>query len=84
MGTTVLVELGEFMKRDVLPAIPVKQPRATLPDRAVSDARDTLYTLFYGNSDPKKLINVKDETIAVTVVSSLVCTPWSAIDVEAP
>ena len=86
MGTTVLVEFKDFMKSDVLPAIPDTQSRATLPDQAVSDARDTLSALFYDNSDPnrpKKLLNVKEDAIAVTVVRSLVFTPWPTIDVEA-
>lgn len=76
MGTTVLVELKEFMKSDILPAIPDKQLRATLPDQAVSDARDTLSALFYDSkSNPPKLLNVKEDAIAETVVRSLILMP---------
>lgn len=82
MGSTVLVEFKEFIESNVLPAIPVKQPRATLPDQTVSDARGTLSTLFYGNSNPKKLLDVKEDEIAVTVVRSLIFESWSAIDLE--
>ncbi|KAL1938034.1 hypothetical protein VTO73DRAFT_12045 [Trametes versicolor] len=65
MGTTVLVELQDFI-RDVLPAIPVKQPQATLPEKTVNDAQDTLSKLFYDKSN--KLVNVKEDNIADVVV----------------
>lgn len=81
MGTTVLVELQDFI-RDVLPAIPVKQPRATLPEKTVNDTQDTLSTLFYDKSN--KLVNVKEDNIADVVVRSLLLTPSSAVDVETP
>lgn len=84
MGSTVLVEFKEFIESHVLPAIPVKQSRATLPDHTVSDARGTLSTLFYGNSNPKKPLNVKEDEIAATVVRLLIFTSWSAINLEAP
>lgn len=81
MGTTVLVELQDFI-RDVLPAIPVKQPQATLPEKTVNDAQDTLSKLFYDKSN--KLVNVKEDNIAEVVVRSLLLTPSSAVDVETP
>lgn len=83
MGSTVLVELDAFV-RDVLPALPVKQPRATLPEKTVNDAQDAFSTLFYDQSSPKKLVNVKEDNIADVVVCSLPLTPSSAVDVETP
>ncbi|OJT02866.1 hypothetical protein TRAPUB_6591 [Trametes pubescens] len=69
MRTTVLVKWKDFQS-DILPAIPVKQPPlATLPNKVVSDAKGTLSKLFYGDqSNPKKLLNVKEDDIADTVV----------------
>ncbi len=84
MGTTVLVEWKDFL-RDILPAIPVKQPPATLPDKVVSDAKGTLSKLFYGDqSNPKKLLNVKEDAITDTVVCLLILTCWSVVDVNTP
>ncbi|OJT02623.1 hypothetical protein TRAPUB_6849, partial [Trametes pubescens] len=68
MGTTVLVEWKDFMKSDILPAIPIEQSPATLKAEMVSAAKAVLSTRFYGNSEPKKLRRVKEDDIADTVV----------------